>query len=245
MMAIIYLEPDILEWTLGSITMNTTKGGDEIPTELFKILKDNAVTVLHSICLQIWKTQQWPQDWKRSGFIPVPKEGSAKECSNYTVAIISHVSKVIFKLLQARLQQYVTWELLDVQAGFRKGRETRDQIANILWTLEKATEFQKNIYFCFNDYTKSFACLDNSILWKFLKKWKYQTTLPASWETCMQDKKHQSELNMEQQTGSKLGKEYLKAEYCHCSCLTYLQSTLCEMPGWSSSWNLGCREIYQ
>ena len=109
MMEIIYLEPDILEWTLGSITMNKTKGGDEIPTELFKILKDNAVTVLHSICLQIWKTQQWPQDWKRSDFIPVPKEGSAKECSNYsTVAIISHVSMVIFKLLQARLQQYVT-----------------------------------------------------------------------------------------------------------------------------------------
>ena len=246
MMAIIYLEPDILERALGSITMNKTKGGDGIPSELFKILKDDAVKVLHSICLQIWKTQQGPRDWKNSGFIPVPKKGNAKECSNYhTIALISHVSKVIFKLLQARLQQYVTWELLDVQAGFRKGRGTRGQIANILWTLEKATEFQKNIYFCFIDYAKSFDYLDHNILWKFLKKWEYQITLPASWETCMQVKKQQSELNMKQQTGSKLGKEYLKAEYCHYSYLTYLQSTLCEMAGWSSSWNQDFWEIYQ
>ena len=139
----------------------------------------------------------------------------------------------------------MTWELLDVQAGCRKGRGTRGQIANILWTLEKATEFQKNIYFCFIDYAKSFDYLDHNILWKFLKKWEYQITLPASWETCMQVKKQQSELNMEQQTGSKLGKEYLKAEYCHYSYLTYLQSTLCEMAGWSSSWNQDFWEIYQ
>ena len=131
-----HLEPDILEcevkWALGSITMNKDSGGDGIPLEPFQILKDDAVKVLHSICQQIWKTQQWPQDWKRSVFIPIPKKGNAKECSNYcTIALISHASKVMLKILQARLQQYVNRELPDVQAGFRKGRGTRDQIANI------------------------------------------------------------------------------------------------------------------
>ena len=123
--------------------------------ELFQILKNYAVKVLHSICQQIWKTQQWPQDWKRSVFIPIPKKGNAKECSNYhTIALISHTSKVMLKVLQARLQQYVNCELPDVQAGFRKGRGTRDQIARIHWTIKKAKEFQRNIYFCFIDYTK-------------------------------------------------------------------------------------------
>ena len=117
---------------LGSITTNKASGGDGIPVELFQIPKDDAVKVLHSICQQIWKTQQWPQDWKRSVFITIPKKGNAKECSNYrTSALISHASKVMFKILQARLQQYVNHELPDVQAGFRKGRGTRDQIANI------------------------------------------------------------------------------------------------------------------
>ena len=130
------LEPDILEcevkWALGSITMKEASGGDGIPVEQFQILKDDAVIVLHSICQQIWKTQQWPQDWKRSIFIPIPKKGNAKECSNYhTIALSSHASKVMLKILQARLQQYVNQELPDVQAGFRKGRGTRDQIANI------------------------------------------------------------------------------------------------------------------
>ena len=126
--------------------------GDEIPVELFQILKKDAVKVLHSICQQIWK-KQWPQDWKRSVFIPIPKKGNSKECSNYhTVALISHASKVMLKILQARLQQYVNRELPDVQAGVRKGRGTRDQIANICWIMEKAREFQKNIYFCFIDY---------------------------------------------------------------------------------------------
>ena len=116
----------------------------DIPVELFRILKDDAVKVLHSICQQIWKTQHWPQDWKRSVFIPVPKEGNAKECSNYrTIALISHGSKVMHKILQDRLQQYVNHELPDVQAGFGKGRGTRDQIANIPWIIEKAREFQK------------------------------------------------------------------------------------------------------
>ena len=149
-----HLEPDILEcevkWALGSITMNKASGGDGIPVEFFQILKDDAVNVLHSIYQQIWKTQQWPQDWKRSVFIPTPKKGNAKECSNYhTVAFISHVSKVMLKILQARLQQYVNRELPDVQAGFRKGRGTRDQIAKIRWIIKKAREFQRNIYFCF------------------------------------------------------------------------------------------------
>ena len=111
---------------------------------------------------QSWKTQQWPQDWKRSVFIPIPNKGNAKECSNYcTVSLISHASKVMLKILQARLQQYMNYELPDVQAGFRKGRGTRDQIANIRWIMEKAREFQKNIYFCFIDYAKAFDCMDH------------------------------------------------------------------------------------
>ena len=115
---------------------------DGIPVELFQILKDDAVKVLHSVCQQIWKTQQWPQDWKRSVFIPIPKKGNAKECSNYhTIALILHASKVMLKILWARFQQYMNHELPDVQAGFRKGRRTRDQIANICWIIRKATEF--------------------------------------------------------------------------------------------------------
>ena len=143
---ITHLEPDILEcevkWALGSITMNKACGGDGLPAELFHILTDDAVKVLQSICQQIWKTQQWPQDWKRSIFIQIPKKGNVKECSDYrTVALISHASKVILKILQARLQQYVNHELPDVQAGFRKAKGTRDQVANIRWIIEKATEF--------------------------------------------------------------------------------------------------------
>ena len=120
----------------------------------------NAVKVLHSICQQIWKTQQWPQDWKRSVFIPIPKKGNAKECSKYCIiALISHTGKVMLKILQARLQQYVNHELPDVQAGFRKGRGTRDQIASIRWIIKKAREFQRNIYFCFINYAKAFDCV--------------------------------------------------------------------------------------
>ena len=138
-----HLEPDILEWevkrALGSITTNKANGGHGIPANVLHILKDDAVKVLQSVCHQIWKTQQWPQDWKRSVFIPIPKKGNAKECSNYhTIALISHASKVMLKILQARLQQYMNHELPDVQAGFRKGRGTRDQIANIHCILEKA-----------------------------------------------------------------------------------------------------------
>ena len=142
--------------------------------------------MLQSICQQIWKTQQWPQDWKRSVFIPIPKKGNAKECSNYhTIALISHASKVMLKILQARLQQYMNRELPDVQAGFRKGRGTRDQIGNIRWIIEKAREFQKNIYFCFIDYAKAFECVITINCGKFWERWEYQTTWPVSWEICM------------------------------------------------------------
>ena len=159
---ITHLVPDILEcevkWALGSITMNKASGCDGIPVELFQVLKDDAVKVLQSICQQIWKTQQWPQDWKRSVFIPVPKKGNPKECSNYhTIALISHTSKVMLKILQARLQQYVNRELPDVQTGFRKGKGTTDQISSIHWIIEKAREFQKDFYFCFIDYAKAFV----------------------------------------------------------------------------------------
>ena len=144
---------------LESISTNKASGDDGIPVELFQILKDDAVKVLHSICQQIWKTQQWPQYWKTSIFIPVPKKVNAKECSEYhTITLISHASKVMLKILQARLQQYVNHELPDVQAGFRKGGGTRGQIANIHWIMEKARELQKNIYFCFIDYAKAFLC---------------------------------------------------------------------------------------
>ena len=201
--------------------MNKASGGDGIPVELFQVLKDDAVKVLHSICQQILKPQQWAQDWKRSVFIPVSKKGNAKECSNYrTIAIISHVSKVIFKILQAKLQQYMNCELPDVQAGFRKSRGARDQIANIRWIIEKAREFQKNIYFCFIDYAKPLTVWITTNCGKFSKRWEYQTTWPASWEICMQFKKQQLEMDMEQQTGSKSRKEYVKAVYCHPAYLT-------------------------
>ena len=151
--------------------MNKASGGDGIPVELFQIPKDDAVKVLHSICQQIWKTRQWPQDWKRSVFIAIPKKGNAKECSNYhTIALISHATKVMLKILQARLQQYMNHELPDVQADFRKGRGTRDQNANIRWIMEKAREFQKNIYFCFIDYAKAFDSVDHNNLWKILQE---------------------------------------------------------------------------
>ena len=146
-------------------------GGDGIIVELFQILKDDVVKVLHSICQHIWKTQQWLQAWKRSVFIPIPKKGNAKECSNYhTIALISHARKVMLKILQGSLQQYVNRELPDVQACFRKGRGTRDQIANTHWIIKKAREFHKNIYFCFIDCAKAFDCVNHDKLWKILKK---------------------------------------------------------------------------
>ena len=170
--------------------------------------------MLHSICQQIWKTQQWPQDWKRSIFIPVPKKDNAKECSNYrTIALISHASKEMLKILQARLQQYVNQELSVVQAGFRKGGGTRDQIAN---KLPKAREFQKNINFCFIDYTKAFDCVDHNKLWKILQEMGISDhltclmrNLNAGQEATVRSEQQQLEHGTK--TGSKLGKEYVKA----------------------------------
>ena len=170
-----HLESDILEcevkWALGSNTTNKGSGGNGITVELLQILKYDADKVLHSIGPQIWKTQQWPQDWKRSVFIPIPMKSNAKDCSNYhTIALTSHASKVMLKILQARLQQYVNHELPDVQAGFRKGRGTRDQIANIRWLIKKARELQKNIYFSFIDYAKAFDYVDHNKWGKILKE---------------------------------------------------------------------------
>ena len=177
---ITHLEPDILEfevkWALGSITTNKASGGDGIPVELFQILKDDAVKVLHSICQQIWKTQQWPQDWKRSVFIPIPKKGNDKDCSNYhTIALISHTSKVMLKILQARLQQYVNCELPDVQDGFRKGRGTRDQIANMCWIIKKAS-FRKTSISDLLTMPKPLTVRTTTNCGKFFKRWEYQTT---------------------------------------------------------------------
>ena len=212
------LEPDILEcevkWALECITMNKASGGDGIPVELFQILKDDAVKVLHVICQQIWKTQQWPQDWKRSVFIPIPKKGNVKECSNYcTIALISHTSKVMLKILQARLQQYMNCELPDVQVGFRKGRGTRNQIANIHWIIKKSREFQKNTYFCFVDYAKTFDCVTHNVLWNILKELGVPNHL-----TCLLRNLYASqEATVRTGHGTtdwfQIGKDYIKAVY--------------------------------
>ena len=169
---------------------------------VFQILKDDAVKVLHSIRQQIWKTQQWAQDWKRSVFIPIPRKGNLKNAQTTAQLHSSHML-IMFKILQARLQQYMNHELPDVQVGFRKGRGTKDQIANICWIIKEERAFQNNIYFCFIDYTKVFGCVDHNKLWKFWKRWEYQTIWPDSWEICMQVRKQHLELDMEHQTGSK------------------------------------------
>ena len=214
---ITHLEPDILECEASV--------GNGIPVELFQILKDDAVKVLHSICQQIWKTQQWAQDSKSSVFIPIPKKGNAKEGSNYhTVALISHASKIMLKILQARFQQYVNCKLPDIQAGFRKGKGTRDQIANIHWIIEKAREFQKNIYFCFIDYAKAFDCVDHNKLWKILKEMGIPDHL-----TCLLRNlyagQEATDRNGHGTDWFQIGKQYVKAAYCHPDYLTYMKST--------------------
>ena len=175
---ITHLEPDILEcelkWALGNITTNKASRGDGIPVELFQILKDDAMKVLHSICQQIWKTQQWSQDWKRSIFIPIPKKGNVKECSNYhTIAFISHTTKVMLNILQARLQQYMNHEIPDVQAGFRKGRGTRDQIANIHWIIEKARDVLKTSIFALLTMPKPLTVWITTNCGKLFRRWEY------------------------------------------------------------------------
>ena len=166
---------------------------------------------------------------EKSMFIPIPKNGNAKECSNYhTIALISHASKVMLKILQVRLQQYMSCELSDVQAGFRKGRGTRDEIANIHWTKRKEKEKHRLLYWL----CQSLWLCGSQQTEQFLKRWEFQTTLPVSWESCMWNKKQQVEPAVEQWTGSKLGKEYFKAVYGLSAYLTSMQSTSCEMPGW-------------
>ena len=181
---ITHLEPDILEcedkWALGSITTHKVTGGDRIPAELFQVLKDDAVKVLHSIRQQIWKTQQWPQDWKRSVFIPIQRKAMPKNVQTTIQLHIPHASKVMLKIFQASLQQYVNRELLDVQAGFRKGRGTRDQIANIHWIIEKAREFRKTSTSALLTMPKPLTVWMTTNSGRFLKRWEYQTTLPAS-----------------------------------------------------------------
>ena len=221
---------DILEcevkWALGSITTSKASEGDGIPAELFLILKDGAVKMLHSICQQIWKNQQGPPEWKRSVFMPISKKGNAKEYSNYhTIALIPHASNIVLKILQAKLQQYMNWELLVVQAGFRKGRGTRDQIGNTHWIIEKAREFQKSIHFCFIDYTKAFYCMDHNKLWKILEEMGIPDHLICLLRNLYACQEATVRTKREKQTGSKLGKEYVKAVYCHPAYLTYMQST--------------------
>ena len=168
--------------------------------------------VLHLICQQIWKSQQCPQGWKRSVFIPIPKKGHAKECSNYcTIVLISHASKVMFKILQARVQQYMNHEISDVQAGFGKGRGTRDKIANICWIIEKAREFEKNIYFCFIDYAKAFDCVDHNKMWKILKEMGIPDHLTCLLRNLYAG--HQATVRTGYRTMDWLGNECVKAVY--------------------------------
>jgi len=188
-----------------------------------QIFKDDAVKVLHSISQQIWKTQQWPQDWKMSVFISIPKEGNAKKCSNYhTIVLISHCIKVMLKILQAGLQWYVNHELPDIQAEFRKGRGTRDQIVYIRWITESSRKTSTSALLTM---PKPLTVWITTNRGTFLKRWEYQTTWPASWENLcggQEATKQQLELDMEKQTGSKSGKEYVKAVYCHPAYLTYM-----------------------
>ena len=189
--------------------------------------------MLHLICQQIWKTQQWPQDWKRSVFIPIPKKGDAKESSNYrTMALISHTSKVMLRILQAKLQQFVNRELPYIQARFRKGRGIRDQITDILGSSKKQKSSRKTSTSALLTTLKPLTVWITTN-WKILHDMGMPDTLPVSWETCMQIKKQQSGLDIDNEwTGSKLGKEYVKAVYCNPAYLTCMQSTSCKMLDW-------------
>ena len=193
------------------------------------------------------KTQQWPQDWKRSVFIPIPKEGNAKECSNYrTIALMSHANKVMLKILQSSLQQYVNRELPDVQAGFRKCRGTRDQIANIHWNIKKSTEFQKNIYFCFIDYAKAFGCVDHNKLWKILKEMGIPDHL-----TCLLRNLYADQEAVVRMTWNNTLVPNRKRSTSRLYIVTLLISLLCRIhhekcwAGRSTSWNQDCWEKYQ
>ena len=178
---ITHLEPDILEcevkWALGSITMNKASGGDGIPAELFQILKDDAVTVLYSICQEVWKTQKWPQDWKRSVFIPMPMKGNAKECSNHlTIALLSHTGKVMLKILQARLQEYMNHKIPDVQAGFKKTEEPEVKLSTSVGTLKKQESSRKTSTSALLTMSKPLTVWIKANCGKVLQRWEHQTT---------------------------------------------------------------------
>ena len=206
--------------------MKKASGGDGIPAEVFKIIKDSTFKVLYSICQQIWKTQQQPQNWKSSVFIPIPKEVRAKECSNYCIIVlISHASKVILKILQAMDFKYMYQELPDVQAGFRKGRGTRDQIANFCLIIEKSRELQKNIYFCFIDYAIAFDCVDHNKWQKILKKIRIPDQLTCLLRNLYEDQDATVSTIHGKMDWFQIRKEDVKATQCHPAYLTYMQST--------------------
>ena len=214
------LEWDILEnevkWAIERFTMNKPSGGDGIRVELFQILKDDAVKVLHSICQKIWKTQWWSQDWKRSVFIPIPKKGNAKQCSNYcTIELISDAGKVMLKILQARLQEYLNWKLPDVKLDLEKAEESEIKLPTSNGSLKKKEISRKTSTSALLTMPKPLTVWITTNYGKFFKRWEYQTIRPASWEICMHVRKQQLELDMEQQTGSYLGKEFVKAIYSH------------------------------
>ena len=221
----------ILDQMNQNLCFNESPGDSWVYEQLPRIRRrDDAVKVLHSICQQNWKTQQWSQDWKRSVIIPIPKS-NAKETSNYrTIALISHTSKLMLKILQARLQQYMNSELPDVQAGFRKGRGTRDQITNIHWIIKKAREFQKNFY-CFTDYAKAFDCLDHSKLWKILK----EMGIPNHLTWPLRNLHAGQEATVRTGHGTtdwfQIGKEVRQHCMLSPAYLTYMQGTSCKMPG--------------
>ena len=232
---ITHLEPDILEFevkaSLGSITMEKTSGADGMSIKPFRRLKDDSRKVLHSICQQMWKTQQLPQDWESLIFSPILKKGITKECSHYhTVAAMSNGRNIMLKILQSRLQQFMNNELPHVQAGFRKGWGMKDQINNIHEIIKKARDLKKKKSTSasfFRPKPLSVGITTNCL--KNLKWWENQTTWPNSWEICIQVKNQQA---MWQQAPSKSGKDYGKTVYCHSLYLISMQCAACEMPGW-------------
>ena len=247
---ITHLEPDILEcngkWALGSITTNKASGSDGIPVELFQILKNDAVKCFTQYASKFGKLTRGPRTGKGQ-FSFQPQKGNAKLCSNYhTIALISHASKVILKILQVRLQHYLNCELPDVQAGFRKGRGTRDQIANIHWIIRKAREFQKNIYFCFFDYAKAFDCVGHNKMWKILQEMGIPNHLTCLLRQLYADQEATVRTVFGTTDWFQMGKEYVKAVYCHPVYLTYMQSTSWKMLGWiKHNLNQDCQEKYQ
>ena len=220
-------------------------GGNGIPVELFQV--HVAVKVLNLICQQIWKTQQQLQDWKRSVFILIPKKSNAKQCSNYyIIALISHAIKGKLKILQARLQSYVNWEFTDVQAGFRKDRETRDQIANIRWIIENAREFQKNIYFCFIEYSKTFDCVNHNKLLKILKEMGIPDHLTFLLRNLYAGQEATIRTGHITTNWFQIGKGVCQGCILSPASFTYMQSTSCKMPSrMKHSWNQYCQEKYQ